>query len=224
MTATINMRSVQETVEDGAKNAGEIGRKAYLAYLGALGMSYDFAMSVYNDRWTWLEKAEKRGEDVEKEMFKLFEAYQKDFPGEVKKLATTIETNATTVSKEVSDQAKKVSKNFEKIVARFDFAKQPGMEEVVEEIKVNGNGMVKAVSDQVSDATATVAEAATAVKESAIDAFWAGYDEMTVKDIVAGLESVSPEVLAKVREYEAGSKNRVTVLREIDARMQAVTV
>ena len=162
MTATINMRSVQETVEDGAKNAGEIGRKAYLAYLGALGMSYDFAMSVYNDRWTWLEKAEKRGEDVEKEMFKLFEAYQKDFPGEVKKLATTIETNATTVSKEVSDQAKKVSKNFEKIVARFDFAKQPGMEEVVEEIKVNGNGMVKAVSDQVSDATATVAEAATA--------------------------------------------------------------
>jgi transketolase len=179
-----------------------MSRKAFLAYLGALGMAYDFAKSVINDGPAWLEKAEKRGEIVEKELMKAFEAYQKDFPGEMKKLASTIETNVNTMTKEVGGQA-------EKFVTRFDFGKRGAVSEVVEDIQVNGNGAVASAAE---------------VKESVINAVWAGYDEMNVKDIVAGLESLSPENLVKVREYEAETKNRITVLREIDARMQAMTV
>ena len=50
-----------------------------------------------------------------------------------------------------------------------------------------------------------------------------GYDELSVKDIAAGLEKKSMMQLEALRDYEVGNKNRVTVLREIDARMQAMT-
>ncbi len=206
MTATINMRGVQEKIEDNAKEVSVMSRKAFLAYLGAVGMAYDFVKSVVNDTPVWLEKAEKRGVVVEKELMKAFDAYQKDFPGEMKKLAATIETNVNTVTKEVGGQA-------EKFVNRFDFGKRGVVGEAVQDIQVNGNGVVKAATESVAEAT-----------ESVINAVWAGYDEMNVKDIVAGLESMSPEDLGKVRAYETETKNRITVLREIDARLQAMTV
>ena len=210
MTANLNMRNVQEGVEDSAKQMREMGRKAFLAYLGAWGMSYDFGKSVYKDGWAFVDKAEKRGEEVEKELMKVIEAYQKDFPGEAKKLANSVEDGAKAVAEQVSEQAGKVGENFQKVVARFDFVRR---EMPVEEIRVDGKGAVEVV-EQVG---ATIVETA----QNAFDGVWKGYDELSVKDITAELDKMELMKLQLVREYEAANKNRVTVLREIDAKLQA---
>lgn len=215
MTAKINMRGVQESVEDNAKKVREVGRKALLAYLGVWGLSYDLGKSVYKDGWTWVEKAEKRGEGVEKELMSLLDAYQKDFPGEVKKLAHTVEVEVKTVTKDVTFQAEKVAKNLEKYFEQY--VRRSGAAEVVEEIKVNGEAAVKKVKAVVKESV----EEAQEMIESAADSVWKGYDSLSVKDIMAGLENKSVKDLEFVRAYEAGNKNRVTVLREIDARLQA---
>lgn len=213
MTANINMRGVQEGVEDSAKKVREVGRKAVLAYLGVWGMSYDLGKSVYNDGWSWVDKAEKRGEKVEKELLKYLKAYQQDFPGEVKKLAHTVEENVTEMAKDMSSQADKLGKNLEKYVTKY--VRTSGVSEAVEEIKVNGKSVKAAVAE--------VAEKAQEAVESAVDSVWAGYDNLSVKDILAGLESKTLADLEVLREHEVGGKNRVTVLREIDARLQAMT-
>ena len=216
MSANINMRGIQESVEDSAKKVREAGRKAMLAYLGVWGMSFDFSKSVYKDGWTWVEKAEKRGEGVEKEIMDLLAAYQKDFPGEVKKLAHNVESEVKTVTKDVTFQAEKVTKNLEKYFEKY--VRRGAAAEVVEEIKVNGESAVKKVKAVVKESM----EEAQEMVESAAEAVWKGYDSLSVKDIMAGLETKSVKDLQFVRDYEAANKNRVTVLREIDARLQAM--
>src|SRR5690606_17815151 len=93
-------------------------------------------------------------------------------------------------------------------------------QESVNELKVT----VPATMQSAMAETATNAQAAVDnAVESAIDALWSGYDELSVKDIVAGLDGKSINVLETIREHEIDGKYRVTVVREIDARLQAMT-
>jgi hypothetical protein len=216
MAVNINMRGVQETVEDGAKKVNEVGRKALLAYLGVWGMGWDASKAVYKDMPAWVDKAEKRGEVVEKDLMEVFHAYQKDFPGEVTKLAEKVQSTVSEVAKEVGPAADRYYKNLEKYVASVRKNVAP---EAVVEIKVKAEAGAKKAKAVVAEAAEPVTEAV----ESAVDALWKGYDSLSVKDILAGLDGKSFKDLEALREYEVGSKNRVTVLREIDARMQAMT-
>jgi hypothetical protein len=47
-----------------------------------------------------------------------------------------------------------------------------------------------------------------------------GYDDMNVDVVAARIETLDGETLTRVRAYEVAHKNRVTVLREIDAVME----
>jgi hypothetical protein len=213
------MRNVQESMEDSAKQLREYGRKAFLAYLGAWGMGYDFGKSVYSDGWKFVDKAEKRGEEVEKELKKFIEAYQKDFPGEVKKLANTVEDGVKHLAEDVSEQAGKYGEDIQKrMAARFDFMHREAKLESIE-VSEKATDAVNKAAEAVKDTAEAVAESV----ENAFDAVWKGYDDLSVKDITAGLDKFDVETLEKVRVYEAANKNRVTVLREIDAKLQAVT-
>ena len=51
------------------------------------------------------------------------------------------------------------------------------------------------------------------------------YDSMSVKKVVAALEAQTLEAgaLLVLRAYEADNKNRVTLLRELDARLEALS-
>lgn len=225
MSINLNMRNVQEVVEDTNKKAMDLGRKAYLTYLGAWGMGYDGLKTVYKERWTWVDKAEKRGKVVEKELGKVFKAYQKDFPGEVSKLAESMQDTATDLAKSATKKAEEWAKVAEKSVVQV-VKRDSAVGQAVEEIKVeakaaakNVNGSVKKVQEKSAEVVAEVQE----VAESAVEKIWKGYDELGVKEIVAGLESMSVKKLEELRKYEVDGKNRVTVVREIDARMQAMT-
>jgi len=50
---------------------------------------------------------------------------------------------------------------------------------------------------------------------------WKGYGNLTAKEVNDRLATSSPEALAVARLYEAANRNRVTVIREIDRRLQA---
>jgi hypothetical protein len=48
-----------------------------------------------------------------------------------------------------------------------------------------------------------------------------GYDELTVEEVSARLDTLSTEDLREVRDYEERTKNRETVLEQLDRRIRA---
>ena len=189
VTMNIDLRNVQEQVEDGVKQAQTFGRKAVLAYAGMWGLAYDKAQELWAESGKLLEKAEKRGEDIEAEWMQQFNKVQEK--PEVKRVVGYVEDQVDHVSK----NAKSVVAEVEKFLAQF----QPAA----------------------SNVQATVKDVAIEVQAVVTEAVVEGYDEMPAKDVIAMLPSFSKEMLAKVREYEVGNKNRVTVLREIDELIEA---
>lgn len=189
VTMNIDLRNVQEQVEDGVKQAQTFGRKAVLAYAGMWGLAYDKAQELWAESGKLLEKAEKRGEDIETEWMQQFNKVQEK--PEVKRVVGYVEDQVDHVSK----NAKSVVAEVEKFLAQF----QPAA----------------------SNMQATVKDVAIEVQAAVTEAVVEGYDEMPAKDVIAMLPSFSKDMLAKVREYEVGNKNRVTVLREIDELLDA---
>jgi predicted solute-binding protein len=47
-----------------------------------------------------------------------------------------------------------------------------------------------------------------------------GYDELTVEEVSARLDALSSEDLREVRDYEERTKNRETVLEQLDRRIR----
>jgi hypothetical protein len=47
-----------------------------------------------------------------------------------------------------------------------------------------------------------------------------GYDELTVEEVSARLDALSTEALKEVRDYEERTKNRETVLEQLDRRIR----
>ena len=47
-----------------------------------------------------------------------------------------------------------------------------------------------------------------------------GYDELTVEEVSARLDALSTEELREVRDYEERTKNRETVLEQLDRRIR----
>jgi hypothetical protein len=241
MASNINMRGVQEGVEDSVKQARDLGRKAMLATLGVAGLGFDLGKSIVKDSGAWLDKAESRGEDVEKAIFKVIAAYQKDFPGEVKKLAHNIEEGVNATAKEINEQTERIATYVQKNVKsgaesvsetvvdiKVSAEKQAkkvvnSAEEVIDSVKSNGAAAVKSVKVDVAATLQDASESTQEAMDSAVNIVWNGYDDLGVKEILAGLEGKSMNTLEKVREHELAGKNRVTVLREIDAKMQAMT-
>lgn len=241
MASNINMRGVQEGVEDSVKRAREIGRKTMLATLGVAGLSFDLGRSIVKDSGSWLGKAEVRGEKVEKEILKVVKAYRKDFPGEVKKLAQNIEEGVNAAAKEVNEQTGRLTTYVQKNVKsgadsvseavvdiKVSAEKQTkkaaeAVEEAVDSVKQNGAAAVKSAKIETPASLEEAVDTVKATVDDALNKVWKGYDELGVKEILAGLDGKSMSTLEKVREHEIAGKNRVTIVREIDAKIQAMT-
>lgn len=110
----IDLRNVQEQVEDGVKQAQTFGRKAVLAYAGLWGMAYDKSKEMWTEGAKLMDKAEKRGEELEHDWLDQFNKVQKN--PEVKKVVDYVEDQYDTVSK----NAKSVVSEVEKFLGQFN--------------------------------------------------------------------------------------------------------
>jgi len=110
----IDLRNVQEQVEDGVKQAQTFGRKAVLAYAGLWGMAYDKSKEMWAEGAKLVDKAEKRGEELEHDWLDQFNKVQKN--PDVKKVVDYVEDQYDTVSK----NAKSVVTEVEKFLGQFN--------------------------------------------------------------------------------------------------------
>ena len=131
----VDLRDVQEKVEDGMQSAKNVGRKVVLASIGVWGLAYDKAQELWDAGMEMVDKAEKRGEELEQEMNKRFDKLQEK--PEVKKVVDAVEDRVDMVSK----NAKSVVVEVEKFLGQF----QPKAEEAVKAVAIE----IENVMDQI---------------------------------------------------------------------------
>jgi hypothetical protein len=199
MNVNIDLRNLQEQVGENGEQVRKYAHKAALAYTGLWAMAYDSAKSGLEGSKELLDKAEKRGEEVEAEFSKQYSKYYDQALQEFQRLQerTGNVVDLEGVSKNVSENAKLVQENVNKVMSRVGLPSREDVPEVVIEVSVNGEEVQPPLPD---------------------------YEELTAKELVAKFDDMSVEDLRIVRAYEAAMKNRVTVLRDIDERLSEATV
>jgi translation elongation factor EF-Ts len=131
----VDLRQAQEKVEDSMKQAQDFGRKAVLATVGMYGLAFDKAEEFWKAGMQLVDKAEKRGEEVEQQWVKQFDKIQEN--PDVKKVVVYVEDQVDVVSK----NAKSVVAEVEKFLAQF----QPKAEEVAKDVAIKIEAVVEAV-------------------------------------------------------------------------------
>jgi hypothetical protein len=125
----VDLRDVQEKVDDGMKSAKDMGRKVVLASVGVWGLAYDKAQDVWGAGMGMVDKAEKRGEELEQDFGKRFNKMQEQ--PQVKKVVDVVEDGYDVVSK----NAKSVVVEVEKFLAQFQPKAEEAMKDVVIEVE-----------------------------------------------------------------------------------------
>lgn len=191
----MNLRNMQEQVEDGTKAVRTYSRKAERIYLGILGMAYDYGRDQMKTGMSFLEKAEKRGIKVEDLLNKRVTEMRQEATQEVRNLRKRVESRVEEVGKEVAARGEAMEKEVQKAMDKVKPSSVNGKHAEVDQIKIE----------------------VEIVTQPPI----AGYDEMNVEEVGERLGLLDVEKLAEVRAYELTHKNRITVLREIDNELEA---
>lgn len=128
LPVNVDLRQAQEKVEDSVKSAQDLSRKVMLATVGMYGLAYDKAYELWNAGMELVDKAEKRGEEIEQEWGKQVNKIQEQIQEkpEVKKVVDYAEHRVDTVSK----NARSVVAEVEKFLGQF----QPKAEEAAKAV------------------------------------------------------------------------------------------
>ena len=135
----VDLRDVQEKVEDGMQSAKNMGRKVVLASVGVWGLAYDKAQDFWGTGMSFVDKAEKRGEELEQDFGKRFNKMQEQVQEQprVKKVVDVVEDGYDVVSK----NAKTVVAEVEKFLGQF----QPKAEEAMKDVVIEVEKVMEAV-------------------------------------------------------------------------------
>ena len=140
----VDLRDVQEKVEGSMKQAQDLGRRTMLATVGMWGMAYDKAQELWKSSMELVDKAEKRGEEIEQEWTKQFDKLQEN--PEVKKVVVYVEDQVDVVSK----NSKTVVAEVEKFLAQF----QAKADEVAKDVAIKIESIAEAVVPGYDDLSA----------------------------------------------------------------------
>lgn len=209
-----NTKKMTETAYTDVKNGGH---KAVLVGLGTMGMAQDTLQDLYKRTSSWYEKSYERGTEIEKrfrhdadelvtESRKRFEAAENDLETQVKKVVDRIKVPT-------QDELKGLTKNLEEVEGRIEgFVRNA----------------LKMEPKKVTDVGADVQTKAETVVEATVEAIaqlpFADYAELTAKEINQRMGDMTLSEMRKVLDYESAHENRVTVIREINRRLEAMPI
>lgn len=190
----IDVANVQEAVDDASKETVKYVHKAMLTALGVAGYAYDGAVALWHETGKFAAKAEKRGEKMEAEFNQNVQKVQDQVTDQVKLRRGQIEGTLSDVTKEVQSAGKSVE---DRVQMTFSSLKLGGAK--------------------------TVSAGDVKIEVEVPDLPIPHYDELNAQALIDQLSGMDTDALTKLRDFELAHKNRVTVLREIDERLKAVT-
>lgn len=194
MSAEVNINDMQTQVEKRSKCARRAARKVRLAALGLAGLTYDAGKSVVHSADRFVHRAEVRGEKIEAALTASASGLQEQVTEEAKARRQKFEQKIESLSEGIGERGKALEKDFQNKLSS---------------LKVGDGTVVE--TDQIK------------IEVEVVEAEpWTGYDELNAHEIIDELGKLTESELQAVREYESSTKNRVTILREIEMRLAAL--
>jgi poly(hydroxyalkanoate) granule-associated protein len=200
------IEETQESIESSRERLQKLGRRATRAYLGVLGLAYDEAKARWQQGQQLLERAENRGQEMNKQAMSEARNYYEEAGSRLNSLQNRVRRNTAAMEEQMGDE---IEVRIEAVLNRLNI---PSREQIA-----RLNAKIEALNRKIEEAA--VAEADATTREPMPQ-----YEQMTAKEVVSQLNELSIEELRAVKEYEMAHENRVTVLREVDGRLQAMPI
>jgi len=194
MSVDVKLSSVQRQVEENAKKAGRLGRRMVMAALGVAGYTYDTGISVCHGAEDCFHKAEVRGEKVETHINSRASQVQEQLTDEAKSRRAKVEDALSGITDGVGETGKSIEQAFQSKLASLKIGDGTVME--TDQIKIE----VEVIDQQPFE----------------------NYDALNAQEIINGLNRLEKDKLQEAYDYEKSSKNRITVLREIELLQAAL--
>ncbi len=205
----IDLRNAQEMVEDNVKQMQKSGRKVALAYAGLFGMAYDGAISILKRGGKFVDEAESRGVKMEETAQRQMKDAQRGMKKQVKK-----------AEKEMEKVQKRLVKQLRRSEATAENEVDTQVERVLERLGIPSRERIVKLSAEIEALSRKIDQQVAQAQTAEMEAPLAGYDAMTAREIVALLDGMYPAQLAEVKAYETARENRVTVIREVERRLE----
>lgn len=194
MDVNVDLSGVQEHVGDRAKRARRMTHKMALASLGAVGLTYDAGKAVVHSAGELVYRAETRGEQIEAKFNARVTEVQDQMTEEARARRAMMEERFSSISEGVSQRSKAVEQQVQSKLSA---------------LKIGSGTVVE--TDQIR------------IEVEVIESEpWDGYDSLNAQEVAERLAGLDDAKLEEVRQYEMNTKNRITVLREIDMRQAAL--
>ena len=200
MDQTIEVDNIEEEgrLRDRLRYLRTVPMNAVRAYAGFWGMAYDEAQELFKRSRDVFERAEDRGETLEEDTRE--------------RMRTVVEK----VQRRAEEAEESVEEQVQEVAAGVNLATR-------EEIAALDK-KVNALGRQVDALLAKLDQMVIGQREPEVALPLAGYDDLTAKEVVAQLNSLTIPQLLVLRDYEMSRDNRVTVVREIDNRVNRMPV
>lgn len=200
METTIEVENIEEegAWRERLRFLRTVPGNAVRAYAGFWGLLYDEAQEMVKRSRDVFERAEDRGETLEV-----------DTRERVREVVDKVQRRAEEAEEELQEQ-------MESVAGQVNLATR-------EEVAAL-NIKVDALRRQVDLLLTKLDQVILATQAEPEPLPLPGYDELTAKEVVAQLDSLTIPQLVALRDYELANDNRVTVLREIDARVNRMPV
>lgn len=214
----IDLRDTQEKVDNNIRQIRDASRRAVLAYAGLWGMAYDEATTLLNKGKSMLEKAEHRGETMENAATE-----------RVKKVGEQAKNRLQKVEARVDSLQGKISSRAERAEGKVEYDLETQVERVLDRLGIPSRDRIIKLSEEI-EALSLKLDAQMAVERGMVVKVEAepvtlpliNYTELTAKEIVTMLDKLTIAELVEIKRFEEAHENRVTVLREVNRRIESM--
>lgn len=200
------IEETQETFENGAERLQKLGRRAKWAYMGILGLAYDEAKARWDQSQQLMERVENRGQQLDEQAMTEAQKYYEEAGSRLNTLQNRVRRNTMEMEEQMGDE---IETRIEAVLNRLNI---PSREQIA-----RLNAKIEALSRKIEEISMVEVDVTTREPMPR-------YEQMTAKEVVSQLAGLSIEELRAVREYEVAHENRVTILREVDGRLQAMPI
>lgn len=200
-TVEVKNEAVEKT-KNVISQTQDMTMKTYYASIGMLDFLYESALGSVDYGKKLIDKAIERGESIENN------ARQ-----EVQNVANSVESKA-------SDAQKRVTSVFRRSEKKVDETLEAGLEQM----DLPSKDTVAELNQKLEAINAKVERMIVEQNQLIVEQPMPGYDQLTAKEITARLNTLTMGQLAAVKAYEMANENRVTVLRDVDRRLEAMPI